>query len=95
MNLKPRATKRFKLKPRTKRIVRLMSRTATPLPGLTPREIEVVYWHAQGKRISDIMEILDLKLDAIRQHNFRIKNKLGAQTMSGCVALAIRKGIIQ
>ena len=61
---------------------------------LSISEMDVLKWLADGKRYDEIAEITGLSLVAVQQKSYRIKNKIGAYTSAGVVAMAIRMGII-
>ena len=48
--------------------------------GLTPREWEVLYWLAQGKRNAEIAVILECKTGTVIKHISRIFAKIGVET---------------
>lgn len=63
-------------------------------PQLTKRELDVLYWLAEGKNQMDIATLLSCNHAACRQRLKRIMDKLGTSTAAGTVAFALRKGII-
>ncbi|MEY2484213.1 MAG: hypothetical protein QOK24_2741 [Verrucomicrobiota bacterium] len=56
--------------------------------GLTPRQAEILSWVAQGKRDSEIAQILHSSTRTVSNHLYRILRKLGAETRGGAVAEA-------
>lgn len=48
--------------------------------GLTPRECEVIFWIAQGKRDAEIAVILGASAKTVSKHVEHILEKLGAET---------------
>lgn len=67
---------------------------ATPGRPLTPREIEVLKWAADGKTSSEISEILVISVDTV---NFHVKNaihKLNAANKTAAVARAAMLGLL-
>lgn len=55
--------------------------------GLTPREIDVLTWVAQGKSNADIAKILTLSARTVQKHIERIFQKLGVETRTAAAAL--------
>lgn len=83
------------LRPRTVRVM-TTDRTGMGNPaGLTNNELAVLVWCANGKRLSDIGVIMGVSDDVARAISLRIRLKVGAQTIAGAVAIALRRGIIQ
>jgi DNA-binding CsgD family transcriptional regulator len=52
----------------------------TCLPGLTPREVEVVRWIGEGKRNAEIGVILGVSRRTVDKHVEHIFEKLGVET---------------
>lgn len=67
---------------------------ASSLPGLSPREAEVMRWTADGKSARDIAEILDLSKNTIDFHIKNIVNKMGAPNKTAAAILAASLGMI-
>ena len=67
-------------------------RTAANLSAkdLTPRECEVAYWVAQGKRNDEIGIILGCKSSTVRKHVQSILGKLNAETRNAIIAEVLR-----
>jgi DNA-binding NarL/FixJ family response regulator len=57
---------------------------------LTRREAEVLVWLSRGKSNRDIAQILDVSFRTINKHLEQIYPKLGVETRTSAVALAIR-----
>lgn len=57
---------------------------------LTPREAEVLLWLARGKSNRDIGQILDVSYRTVDKHLEQIYPKLGVESRTAAVALAIR-----
>jgi len=57
---------------------------------LTRREAEVLLWLSRGKSNRDIAQILDVSFRTINKHLEQIYPKLGVETRTSAVALAIR-----
>jgi DNA-binding NarL/FixJ family response regulator len=62
---------------------------------LTPREMEVLRYAADGKRNRDIGEGLFITEETVKVHIKHIMEKLGASDRTQAVAIALRRGIIQ
>jgi DNA-binding CsgD family transcriptional regulator len=62
--------------------------------SLTPRELEVLKWAAQGKTAWEIGEILQITKRTVDEHMQTAVRKLGAANRSQAVAIALRKRII-
>jgi DNA-binding NarL/FixJ family response regulator len=58
--------------------------------GLTPREGEVLTWLCGGKTNRDIAQILGMSPRTVNKHLERIYQKLGIETRSSAVAIALR-----
>lgn len=65
-----------------------------PQVALTPREIEVLQFVAQGYGNKEIGERLGTAAGTIKMHLQNILSKLGASDRTHAVTLAIRRGII-
>jgi DNA-binding NarL/FixJ family response regulator len=57
---------------------------------LTRREAEVLLWLSRGKSNRDIAQILDVSFRTVNKHLEQIYPKLGVETRTSAVALAIR-----
>jgi LuxR family quorum sensing-dependent transcriptional regulator len=60
---------------------------------LTPREIEVLKWTAEGKTSQDIADILSVALPTVQTHIANLCRKLDVVTRAQATARAIRWGI--
>jgi DNA-binding CsgD family transcriptional regulator len=75
-------------------VLRLSERVAAPSThlarrfGLTPREAEVFFWIAQGKRNLEIATILGAKPRTIEKHVENLIAKLGAESRGAAAAMA-------
>jgi DNA-binding CsgD family transcriptional regulator len=63
--------------------------------SLTPRELEVLQWAAQGKTAWEIGEILRITKRTVHEHIQTAVRKLDANNISQAVAIALRKRIIE
>lgn len=61
---------------------------------LTPREIEVLKWTAEGKTSQDIADILSVSLPTVQSHITNLCRKLDVVTRAQATARAIRWGIL-
>ena len=61
---------------------------------LTPREIEVLAWVAQGKSAWEVGEILHIAKRTVDEHVRAAIRKLGAVNRTHAVAIALRDRII-
>jgi LuxR family transcriptional regulator, transcriptional regulator of spore coat protein len=61
---------------------------------ITPREMEVLHWMAEGKTASEIGTILSLSEHTVTRHAWTVRLKLDAVNSMQLVAKAIRRGII-
>jgi len=62
---------------------------------LTPREMEVLRYAADGKRNRDIGEKLFISEETVKVHIKHIMEKLGASDRTQAMAIALSRGIIQ
>lgn len=56
--------------------------------GLTPRQSEVLTWVAQGKRDTEIAQIIHSSARTVSNHVYRILQRLGVETRTAAVAEA-------
>ena len=61
---------------------------------LTRREIEVLYWVAQGRSASEIGRILGISERTVEVHVSRAIRKLGARNRTHAAIIALREGLI-
>jgi DNA-binding CsgD family transcriptional regulator len=61
---------------------------------LTPRELEVLEWIMDGKTTLDISIIFNRSERVVKWHVKNILQKLGAQSRTHAVAIAMRQGVI-
>ncbi len=61
---------------------------------LTPREIEVLKWTAEGKTSQDIADILSVSLPTVQSHMTNLCRKLDVVTRAQATARAVRWGIL-
>jgi len=77
-------------------LLRIVQTSLPPacLATLTPREIEVVSWLANGKSYWEISVILGISERTVKFHTSTILQKLGAVNRSHAVAIAISNKLI-
>ena len=61
---------------------------------LTPREIEVLKWTAEGKTSQDIADILSVSLPTVQSHMTNLCRKLDVVNRAQATARAVRWGIL-
>jgi DNA-binding CsgD family transcriptional regulator len=61
---------------------------------LTPRELDCLYWAAQGHSTIETAEILELKNETVRQYIKQALRKLGARNKTQAIWLAYRLGYL-
>jgi DNA-binding CsgD family transcriptional regulator len=64
------------------------------LKPLTPREVEVLTWIAQGKTHREIAVILGISNRTVSEHAAAAIRKLNAASTPHAVAISIRNGLI-
>ena len=62
---------------------------------LTPRELEVLQFMADGKSSQDIAKALFLAPETIKAYRKRIYGKLRAKNAPNAVQIAMRKGLVK
>lgn len=68
---------------------------SVPRIHVTPRELEVLHWVAEGKTAAEIGTILGVSYITINQHIRNAKDKFGVYKDTALVAKALRSGVIQ
>lgn len=63
-------------------------------PNLSPREIEVLRWMADGKTAEEIALLLDISVHTVNFHVRNVKAKLQAANKTAAVASAIGLGLL-
>jgi len=61
------------------------------LLGLTQREAEVLFWVAKDKSNAGIAKVLGCSEGTVRKHLEHLYQKLGVQTRTGAVMVALEK----
>ena len=64
------------------------------LPGLTPREIEVLQLLTEGKKASEIANRLHLSVKTVQTHRRNIMEKLDLHNLADLTRYAIQKGLV-
>ena len=59
-----------------------------PMPQMSPREIEVLYWASRGKEAKDIAIILDISEHTVRAYTRSVRFKLDCANLTQAVAKA-------
>lgn len=62
---------------------------------LTPREVEVLQFVADGKTAEETGKALFLAGETVKSYRKRVIAKLGARNGSEAVAIAMRRGLIR
>ena len=57
--------------------------------GLTPREMEILYWLGQGKTNSEIALILSMSFRTVKKHLEHIYKKLGVENRTAAAMKAL------
>ncbi|KQP12070.1 hypothetical protein ASF45_32210 [Pseudorhodoferax sp. Leaf265] len=71
------------------------ARTIAELPDqLSPREIEVLRWFADGKIAEDVATLLGIKLTTVRFHATNAARKLGAENTTSAAYRALVLGLL-
>jgi DNA-binding CsgD family transcriptional regulator len=65
-----------------------VERLGYAFPDLTPRQLEVASWLAQGKSNDDIATILNVGLDTVKAHVKVVHKKVGAESRLAAAVLA-------
>ena len=66
-----------------------------PLPEFTKRQLVILESAARGLTNNDIATMLEISVDAVKQHLAAICSKLGAANRTEAVAIAIRKQLLK
>jgi DNA-binding NarL/FixJ family response regulator len=74
-----------------------VNHTPTPTPSvfsvLTPREREVLQLLSEGKRTTQIAELLHISIKTVETHRMQIMHKLGMRSVAELTKYAIREGL--
>ncbi len=66
---------------------------ASPVQGLSPREVQVMRLVAEGKTSKDIAVVLELGLQTVRSYRKTMMRKLGVNNVAGWTQLALAEGL--
>ena len=64
------------------------------LPGLTPRQREVLQLLAEGKSMKEVAAILNITTRTVEFHKYRVMELLSLKTNAELVQYAVRQGIV-
>ncbi|HNA28377.1 MAG TPA: helix-turn-helix transcriptional regulator, partial [Nitrospira sp.] len=62
--------------------------------GLSGREIEVLQWIAQGRRLTEIAEHLNLSIKTVSTYRSRLLIKLGMRTTAELIRYALDQQLV-
>lgn len=71
------------------------SQSDTKITGISPREADCLHWAARGKTYWEVGKILGISENTVRFHLKNAFVKLGANSRSNAVSIAVREGIIE
>lgn len=74
---------------------RLLQRAASPLPKVSPREVEILRLLARGLGNKEMARELLVSEATVKSHLSHIYTKLGVDTRAGAVATAIERRILR
>ena len=57
---------------------------------LTPGQWDIVWWIAEGKRDSEISQILEISRPSVKMNIYRALSRMGANTRAGLIAAVMR-----
>jgi DNA-binding CsgD family transcriptional regulator len=77
------------LRPHLSEVALDAERRRRGIPRLSPRELEVLQFAAQGYSNADIARILFISVSTVRKHMENIFNRTGVRTRSAAAALAL------
>ena len=66
-----------------------------PIPGLSPRQGEILSLVSQGMTNDAIANRLGISIPMVRQHLDALFNKIGASNRAAAVAIALRKMLLK
>jgi len=62
--------------------------------GLTPRELEILFWAAKGKTLSEIADITSRSESTVRFHLRQVTQKLGVSTRTQAIVRSVQHGLL-
>jgi DNA-binding CsgD family transcriptional regulator len=87
-----------RLSSQTESLKNKITKSASPDKGkslLTPKQVEILKWIAQGKSSWDISMILGISERTVKFHVGNILQKLNAVTRTQAVAIALEQGLVE
>ncbi len=73
-----------------------LSPIGATLPSvLSEREAEVLSWALEGSTVRETAKGLGISVETVKTYRRRAFDKLGAHTITGAVAEAIRRGVLR
>jgi DNA-binding CsgD family transcriptional regulator len=75
-------------------VMQPQGKSPAPVPKLTPREIEVLHWTAEGKTAWEVGQILALSVDTVNFHFRNVTRKLGVKGKHMAHARAVALGLL-
>ncbi|MGZ8500701.1 MAG: response regulator [Candidatus Binatia bacterium] len=76
-------------------ISRLTEPAPKPAVKLSPRQLEVLRFIAEGRRMKEIAAILDLSTRTVETHKYEMMRSLGVESTAELVRYAIQIGLIE
>ena len=64
-------------------------------PALTPRQLDVLRLIAQGKRMKEIANELDISVRTVETHKQALFQALGLETTADLIKFAVRQGLVE
>jgi len=64
-------------------------------PALTPRQLDVLRLIAQGKRMKEIANELDISVRTVETHKQDLLQTLGLETTADLIKFAVRQGLVE
>lgn len=66
-----------------------------PLTKLSPRQLEVMRFVAEGRSTREIADRLELSVKTVESHRGAMMKRLGLRDVAGLVRYAVRRGLVQ
>ncbi|MGZ8445538.1 MAG: response regulator [Candidatus Binatia bacterium] len=76
-------------------ISRLTEPAPKPAVKLSPRQLEVLRFIAEGRRMKEIAAILDLSTRTVETHKYEMMRSLGVESTAELVRYAIQIGLVE
>lgn len=74
--------------------IRLTLQEFRSMPGLSPRQIEILNFVAKGLSNKEIARMLGLSTDTVKEHVTRILERIGATSRTEAATIAVNLGLI-